>query len=231
MPTNATKILLVEDQETAAKYIAKGLREEGFVVDVAHNGPDGLHYFLTEEYSLAILDIMLPGIDGLTILETAKKANRNSAVLFLTARDGVEDRVRGLELGADDYLVKPFAFAELLARIRALLRRCSPIVTTETDLAVGDLTLNLLTHQASRAGKIIELTPKEFALLQLFMRRKGEVLTRTVLAEQLWGISFDCDTNVVDVAVSRLRIKIDADATQKLIHTQRGVGYVLKAEG
>ncbi|OBQ50104.1 heavy metal response regulator transcription factor [Halodesulfovibrio spirochaetisodalis] len=230
MPTNATKILLVEDQETAATYIAKGLREEGFVVDVAHNGPDGLHYLLTEEYSLAILDIMLPGIDGLTILETAKKANNGAAVLFLTARDGVEDRVRGLELGADDYLVKPFAFAELLARIRALLRRCSPVVTADTELTASDLTLNLLTHQAKRAGKIIELTPKEFALLQLFMRRKGEVLTRTVLAEQLWGISFDCDTNVVDVAVSRLRIKIDADAEQKLIHTQRGVGYVLKTE-
>ncbi|MEZ0576539.1 heavy metal response regulator transcription factor [Halodesulfovibrio aestuarii] len=230
MTSNATKLLLVEDQETAATYIAKGLREEGFVVDVAYNGPDGLHYLLTEEYSLAILDIMLPGIDGLTILETAKKADRTPAVLFLTARDGVEDRVRGLELGADDYLVKPFAFAELLARIRALLRRCSPIISAETDLTVGDLTLNLLTHQATRADKVIDLTPKEFALLQLFMRRKGEVLTRTVLAEQLWGINFDCDTNVVDVAVSRLRIKIDADATHKLIHTQRGVGYVLKAE-
>ena len=228
--SNATKILLVEDQETAATYITKGLREEGFVVDVAHTGPDGLHYLLTEEYSLAILDIMLPGLDGLSILETVKKADRQVAVLFLTARDGVEDKVRGLELGADDYLVKPFAFAELLARVRALLRRCSPVVQAETELVVSDLTLNLLTHQAIRSGRVIDLTPKEFALLQLFMRRKGEVITRTVLAEQLWGINFDCDTNVVDVAVSRLRIKIDSESESKLIHTQRGVGYVLRTE-
>lgn len=223
------KLLIVEDQETAASYVSKGLREEGFVVDVAHTGPDGLHYFLTEEYSLVVLDIMLPGLDGWAVLETARKAGKLTPVLFLTARDSVEDRVRGLELGADDYLVKPFAFSELLARIRAILRRQAPQEAKQTVLRVGDLFLDLMKRQASRGGESIELTPKEFALLHIFMRRKGEVLTRTLLAEQVWGIHFDSDTNVVDVAVRRLRAKIDDEAERKLIHTQRGAGYVLEA--
>ncbi|WP_421903644.1 heavy metal response regulator transcription factor [Maridesulfovibrio sp.] len=228
MNGNGFKILLVEDQETAASYIAKGLREEGFVVDVANTGPDGLHCFLTEEYSLAILDVMLPGLDGWTILETARKAGKMNPVIYLTARDDVEDRVRGLDLGADDYLVKPFAFAELLARIRALMRRQEPAEKKETKLVVADLVLDLLKHQARRGEEVIDLTPKEFALLRILMNRCGEVLTRTLLAEQVWGMHFESNTNVVDVAVRRLRAKVDEGAHKKLIHTQRGAGYVLE---
>lgn len=231
MSNKAQKILLVEDQETAASYITKGLREEGFIVDHAATGPDGLHYFLTEEYSLAILDIMLPDLDGWNILETARRANKQTPVLFLTAKDDIEDRVRGLESGADDYLVKPFAFAELLARIRVIIRRHAPKDSIESLLSVNDLTLDLLKHQVKRAGKLIDLTPKEFALLKIFMCRSGEVLTRTLLAEQVWGIHFDSNTNVVDVAVSRLRSKIDEESDNTLIHTQRGVGYVLEDRG
>ncbi|MDE2600448.1 MAG: heavy metal response regulator transcription factor [Rhodocyclaceae bacterium] len=223
------KLLLVEDQHTAANYVAKGLREEGFVVDVATAGPDGLHLLLTEDYGLAILDIMLPGIDGWAILETMRRAGRTTPVLFLTARDAVEDRVRGLELGADDYLVKPFAFSELLARIRVVLRRNAPSVAVETQLQVADLALDLLKHEARRGDIRIELTPKEFSLLQLLMRRSGEVLSRTVLAEQVWGMHFESDTNVVDVAVRRLRTKVDANFDCKLIHAQRGTGYVLES--
>lgn len=223
------KLLLVEDQATAAAYIAKGLREEGFSVEMASNGPDGLHLLLTGDYALAILDVMLPGLDGWTILETLRRAGKLTPVLFLTARDTVGDRVRGLELGADDYLVKPFAFSELLARIRVVFRRNAPVTVTETVLKVADLELDLLKHQAIRAGGRIELTPKEFGLLQLLMRRSGEVISRTVLAEQVWGMHFDYDTNVIDVAVRRLRTKIDNDYDLKLIHTLRGAGYVLEA--
>ena len=226
MNESGLKILLVEDQDMAASYIAKGLREEGFVVDISSTGPDGLHCFLTEEYSLAILDVMLPGIDGWTILETVRKAGKKNPVLFLTAKDDVEDRVRGLELGADDYLVKPFAFAELVARIKVIMRRQSPQISEQTTLVVADLSLDLLKHQATRRGQPIELTPKEFSLLKIFMLRSGEVLTRTVLAEQVWGMHFDSNTNVVDVAVRRLRTKIDGDSECRLIHTQRGSGYV-----
>lgn len=228
MSERAIKILLVEDQTTASEYIARGLREEGFVVDVASNGPDGLHYLLTEEYALAVLDIMLPGMDGWNILETVRRIGKETPVLFLTARDGVDDRVRGLELGADDYLVKPFAFAELLARIRAVLRRKTSQLKKEVELKVADLTLDLLKRKAIRDGKKIDLTPNEFSLLLLFMRRSGEVLSRTFLADQVWGIHFDSGTNVVDVAVRRLRAKIDNDFEQKLIHTERGAGYVLE---
>ncbi len=227
------KLILVEDQQTAADYIAKGLREEGFVVDVANNGADGLHLLLTADYSLAILDIMLPNLDGLTILETLRRAGKNTPVLFLTAKDAVEDRVRGLELGADDYLVKPFAFSELLARIRVVLRRVEKtsvkLESTETQLLIADLSLNLLKHEATRAGQKIDLTPKEFVLLQLLMRKSGEVLSRMVLAEQVWGMHFDSGTNVVDVAVRRLRNKIDEGFAQKLIHAKHGVGYILEA--
>lgn len=223
------KLLLVEDQVTAAAYIAKGLREEGFLVDVANDGPDGLHLLLTGDYRLAILDVMLPGLDGWTIIETLRRAGKQTPVLFLTARDSVEDRVRGLELGADDYLVKPFAFSELLARVRVFFRRHAPTTAAETVLNVADLELDLLKHQAIRAGKRIELTSKEFSLLQFLMRRSGEVLSRTVLAEQVWDMNFDSDTNAVDVAVRRLRAKIDNDYDLKLIHSQRGVGYVLEA--
>ncbi|WP_092412703.1 heavy metal response regulator transcription factor [Collimonas sp. OK307] len=224
------KILLVEDQQTAANYISKGLREEGMAVDIANNGPDGLHFLLTNDYDVAILDIMLPGLDGWSILETARRAGRQTPILFLTARDEINDRVRGLELGADDYLVKPFAYSELLARIRVILRRYSaPRPSSETTmLQIGDLTLDLLKHRAMRNNDRLELTPKEFALLSLLMRRGGEVTSRTVLAEQIWDMNFDSDTNVVEVAVRRLRTKVDDPYPSKLLHTVRGVGYVLE---
>jgi two-component system copper resistance phosphate regulon response regulator CusR len=224
------KILLVEDQATAAAYLSQGLKEEGMVVDVALNGPDGLHLLLTADYDLAILDVMLPGLDGWTILETARRARRHTPVLFLTARDAIDDRVRGLDLGAEDYLVKPFAFSELLARIRVILRRNDRAAAGQAEPAVltlGDLTLDLLKHRASRNGDRLELTPKEFALLSLLMRRVGEVQSRTVIAEQVWEMHFDSETNVVEVAVRRLRNKLDDPYPVKLLHTVRGVGYVL----
>jgi two-component system copper resistance phosphate regulon response regulator CusR len=225
-----TKILLVEDQPTAATYLAQGLREEGMVVDVATNGPDGLHLLLTASYDVAILDVMLPGLDGWTILETARRAEITTPVLFLTARDGVEDRVRGLELGADDYLIKPFAFSELLARVRVILRRGDGSLGTREParFEVADLTLDLLKRRATRGADRLELTPKEFALLTLLMRRAGEVQSRTAIAEQVWDMNFDSDTNVVEVAVRRLRTKVDDPYPVKLLHTVRGAGYVLE---
>ncbi len=224
------KLLLVEDQNTAAVYIAKGLREEGMVVDVADNGPDGLHLLLTGNYGLAILDVMLPGLDGWTILQTARRAGTRTPVLFLTARDDIQDRVHGLELGADDYLVKPFAYSELLARIRVILRRhAAPAAEGEpTTLELGDLRIELLKHRAYRGEQRLDLTPKEFALLTLLLRRTGEVLSRTVIAEQVWDMNFDSDTNVVDVAIRRLRTKLDDPFDVKLLHTVRGAGYVLE---
>jgi two-component system, OmpR family, copper resistance phosphate regulon response regulator CusR len=224
-----TKILLVEDQATAAAYLSQGLKEEGMVVDVARNGPDGLHLLLTSEYDLAILDVMLPGLDGWTILETARRARRQTPVLFLTARDAVDDRVRGLDLGAEDYLVKPFAFSELLARIRVILRRNDRAqgVGEQTVFQIADLSLDVLRHRATRAGERLDLTPKEFALLSLLIRRTGEVQSRTVIAEQVWDMHFDSETNVVEVAVRRLRTKLDDPHQVKLLHTVRGVGYVL----
>jgi two-component system copper resistance phosphate regulon response regulator CusR len=223
------KILLVEDQATAAAYLSQGLKEEGMIVDVALTGPDGLHLLLTADYDLAILDVMLPGLDGWTILETARRARRQTPVLFLTARDAIDDRVRGLELGAEDYLVKPFAFSELLARVRVILRRNERAAgqAEPTMFALGDLTLDLLKHRANRNGDRLDLTPKEFALLSLLMRRVGEVQSRTVIADQVWDMQFDSETNVVEVAVRRLRNKIDDPYPVKLLHTVRGVGYVL----
>jgi two-component system copper resistance phosphate regulon response regulator CusR len=224
------KLLLVEDQTTAAVYIAKGLREEGMVVDVAENGPDGLHMLLTGNYALAVLDVMLPGLDGWTILQTARRAGTRTPVLFLTARDDVQDRVHGLELGAEDYLVKPFAYSELLARIRVILRRHSAAVprAEPTTLALGDLRIELLKHRAYRGDDRLDLTPKEFALLTLLLQRSGEVLSRTVIAERVWDMNFDSDTNVVDVAIKRLRTKLDDPYGVKLLHTVRGAGYVLE---
>lgn len=223
------KLLLVEDQHTAANYLAKGLREEGFVIDIAETGPDGLHLLLTDDYALVILDVMLPGIDGFAILESIRRCGVTTPTLFLTARSTVEDRVHGLRLGADDYLVKPFAFSELLARLHVILRRQIVPAAPATRLTISDLELDLLKRQAVRAGIRIELTPKEFALLQLLMQRSGEVLSRTLLAEQVWGMHFESDTNAVDVAVRRLRAKVDIDFSHKLIHAQRGAGYVLEA--
>ena len=223
-----SRILLVEDQPTAAHYVAKGLGEAGLVVDVALNGPDGLHQFLTVDYDLVILDIMLPGLDGWSILETARKAGRHAPVLFLTARDDVDDRVRGLESGADDYLAKPYAFAELLARVRLILRRHAPAtVMLSNELTVGDLTLDLMKRRVSRNGDKIELTAKEFALLRHLMSFPGEVQSRTVLAARVWEMNFDSDSNVVEVAIKRLRTKIDDPYDKKLLHTVRGAGYVL----
>jgi two-component system, OmpR family, copper resistance phosphate regulon response regulator CusR len=219
------RILVVEDESKTADYLRKGLAEAGFVVDVAHRGDDGLHLSLTEHYDLAILDVMLPERDGWSILTALRHGGRALPVLLLTARDTVADRVKGLDLGADDYLVKPFAFSELLARVRSLLRR-GPARSSET-LLIADLELDLPKHKAARAGRRLDLTPKEFALLWLLMRRQGEVLTRTLLAEQVWEMNFDSDTNVVDVAVRRLRAKVDDPFPQKLIRTVRGVGYVL----
>ncbi|MDB5933055.1 MAG: Two-component system response regulator [Massilia sp.] len=225
-----TRILLVEDQPTAAAYLSQGLHEAGMVVDVAHNGPDGLHQLLTVPYDLAILDVMLPGLDGWTILETARRAQSPTPVLFLSARDDVEDRVRGLELGAEDYLVKPYAFSELLARVRVILRRNdgSQNVLASSRFDLADLSLDLLKHRAVRAGNRLDLTPKEFALLTLLIRRAGEVQSRTVIADQVWDMNFESDTNVVEVAIRRLRTKIDDPYPVKLLHTVRGVGYVLE---
>ncbi|WP_296945652.1 heavy metal response regulator transcription factor [uncultured Massilia sp.] len=225
-----TRLLLVEDQATAAAYLSQGLKEEGMVVDVAVNGPDGLHLLLTGDYDLAILDVMLPGLDGWTILETARRARRQVPVLFLTARDAIDDRVRGLDLGAEDYLVKPFAFSELLARIRVILRRNDRAAGAVEQMVyqMADLTVDVLKHRASRGGERLDLTPKEFALLLLLLRRAGEVQSRTVIAEQVWDMHFDSETNVVEVAVRRLRTKLDDPYPRKLLHTVRGVGYVLE---
>ncbi|HFP9405554.1 TPA: heavy metal response regulator transcription factor [Raoultella planticola] len=224
------RLLLVEDQTMAADYIARGLRENDFVVDVAHDGVDGLHFLLTNDYDLAILDVMLPGMNGWKILELARQAGKLTPVMFLTARDDVEDRVCGLELGAEDYLIKPFSFSELLARVRVIMRRGAPHAASseEAVLQISDLQLDFLKHRASRNGKRIELTQKEFLLLSLLMRHRGEVLSRTVLAEQVWDMNFDPETNVIDVAVRRLRSKIDDGYEVKLLHTIRGAGYVLE---
>jgi two-component system copper resistance phosphate regulon response regulator CusR len=222
------KILIIEDEPKTGKFLKKGLTEAGFVADVATDGRDGLHLALTESYDLVVLDVMLPGIDGWGVLREMRRAEKQYPVLFLTARDQVDDRVKGLELGADDYLVKPFAFSELLARVRTLLRRGS-IGHASENFNVADLELNLLRRRVMRAGKRIRLTAKEFALLELMMRRQGEVLPRLLIASQVWDMNFDSDTNVIDVAVRRLRAKIDDGFDVKLIRTVRGMGYILEA--
>ncbi|MEW5756318.1 MAG: heavy metal response regulator transcription factor [Pseudomonadota bacterium] len=224
------KILIVEDENKLGDYIRQGLVESGFVVDLARNGLDGHHLAMTGSYDLLILDVMLPSLDGWQILKSLREAGKNAPVLFLTARDSVDDRVKGLELGADDYLVKPFAFAELLARVRTLLRRGAG-APVETALKVADLELDLARRRVTRAGRRIPLTAKEFALLELLMRRQGEVLTRSLIASQVWDMNFDSDTNVIDVAIRRLRAKIDDDFALKLIHTVRGMGYMLDETG
>jgi len=221
------KMLIVEDEVKTGDYLKQGLSEAGFVVDLARDGRDGLHLALTEAYDLVVLDVMLPGLDGWQVLEALRKAGKDVPVLFLTARDQVTDRVKGLELGADDYLVKPFAFAELLARARTLLRRGK---AKEPELLrVADLELDLLRRRVSRSGRRIDLTAKEFALLELLMRRQGEVLPRSLIASQVWDMNFDSDTNVIEVAVRRLRAKMDDEFEPKLIRTVRGMGYVLEA--
>jgi len=220
------KILIVEDEQKTGDYLKQGLSEAGFVADLARDGVDGLHLALTDDYDLVVLDVMLPRLDGWQVLREIRQKGKHLPVLFLTARDQVEDRVKGLEFGADDYLVKPFAFSELLARVRALLRRGR---TNEPELLqVADLELDLLRRRVTRAGKRIDLTAKEFALLELLLRRQGEVLPRSLIASQVWDMNFDSDTNVIEVAVRRLRAKIDDDFEPKLIRTVRGMGYVLE---
>jgi two-component system copper resistance phosphate regulon response regulator CusR len=221
------KILIVEDEPKTGDYLKQGLVEAGFVVDLVRDGTDGLHQGLSEAYDLAILDVMLPGIDGWTVLAGIRHAGKDMPVLFLSARDHVADRVKGLELGADDYLVKPFAFSELLARVRTLLRRGAKTSAAEF-LRVADLELDRLRRRVTRTGKRIELTAKEFALLELLLRRQGEVLPRSLIASQVWDMNFDSDTNVIEVAMRRLRAKVDDDFEPKLIRTVRGMGYVLE---
>ena len=223
------RLLVVEDEAKTGSYLRQGLSEAGFVVSLANNGLDGHHLAMTEHFDLIILDVMLPDVDGWRILQALRQAGKQVPVLFLTARDSIDDRVKGLELGADDYLVKPFAFSELLARVRTLLRRSS--VPTQSDLIrIADLVLDLPRRRATRAGRKVALTQKEFSLLELLARRQGEVLPRSLIASQVWDMNFDSDTNVIDVAIRRLRAKIDDEFTPKLIHTVRGMGYKLDEE-
>ena len=220
------RVLIIENEVKTAAYLAKGLREHGFVVDVAHDGREGLQLAQSANYEVVILDVMLPSRDGWSVLRDLRTSGSQLPVLFLTARDSIPDRVRGLELGADDYLVKPFAFSELLARIRTILRR--GVSRQPEQIIVSDLELDVVRRRVQRAGQKLELSPKEFGLLSLLMRRTGEVLSRTLIAEQVWDMNFDSDTNVVDVHIRRLRAKVDDPFTCSLIHTVRGAGYVLE---
>lgn len=221
------RILVVEDEPKTAAFVQRGFTEEGFVVDVATDGMDGLHLATTGDYDAIVLDVMLPGRDGWWVMQEIRKQRPDQPVLLLTALDAVSHRVRGLTSGADDYLVKPFAFSELQARVRNLLRR-GPVRRTEV-LSYGDLDMDLVRHRAARAGQPLDLAPQEYRLLEYLLRHPGQVLTRTRLDEQVWDMNFDGDSNVVDVAFRRLRRKVDDPFERKLIHTLRGVGYVLEA--
>ncbi len=222
------RILIVEDEAGVAGFVKQGLTEAGYVVDVARDGADGLEYALASEYDVIVLDIMLPKMNGLDVLHEIRNRHVKAPVLLLTARDGLDDRVRGLDRGADDYLVKPFAFPELLARIRALLRR--PPLQSGNLLGMNDLEMDIVQHEVRRAGKRIELSPREFALLEMLFRHPNQVLTRTQIIEHVWNFNFFSDTNVVDVYVGYLRRKIDRDSATPLIHTVRGVGYRLSED-
>ncbi|WP_375574539.1 heavy metal response regulator transcription factor [Paracidovorax oryzae] len=226
------KLLVIEDEAKLAEYLRKGLGEEGFVVDVARDGVDGLHLAMEGTYDAIVLDRMLPGLDGLAVL-AALRTRRQTPVLMLTAQGRVEDRVSGLQGGADDYLVKPFAFSELVARLHGLLRRArgTAAPAEATVLRMADLAMDLIRRRAERAGQRLDLTAKEFNLLSLLLRRQGEVLSRTELAEQVWDMNFDSETNVVEVAVRRLRAKLDQPFDRPLLHTVRGMGYVLEDRG
>lgn len=221
------RLLVIEDEKKAGQYLKKGLEESGFTVDVVGNGIDGLHQALEEDYQLIVLDVMLPGLDGWEVLRRLR-VKKDTPVLLLTAMDELEERVKGLELGGDDYLVKPFAFVELLARIRTLLRRGPP--RDIEHMHIGDLEIDAVRRRVRRDGRRVDLTPREFSLLQLLARRRGEVLSRTQIASYVWDMNFDSDTNVVEVAIRRLRAKIDDGHDLKLIHTVRGMGYVLDDE-
>lgn len=229
--TRSMRILVIEDESRLASYLKKGLSESGYVVDVAEDGIDGQHLAVEGQYDLVVLDVMLPGMDGFEVLRRLRE-HKSTPVLMLTARDKVEDRVQGLKGGADDYLIKPFAFTELLARIEALLRRgASHASQPLTSLRLGDLDVDLARRKVTRAGRRLELSPKEFTLLTVMLRRQGEVLSRTVLAEQVWDLNFDSETNAIDVAVRRLRAKLDEGFDRPLLHTVRGMGYVLEDRG
>ena len=221
------RILVVEDETKMADYLRKALTESGYSVEIALDGLDGQHLVQESEFDLIILDVMLPGLDGWQLLQVIRR-KWQTPVLFLTARDSVDDRVKGLELGADDYLVKPFSYAELLARVRTLLRRGPP--REVEHFMVADLSLNLLQRKVTRNGERLILTNKEFALLHLLVSREGEVLSRSLIASQIWNMNFDSDTNVVDVAIRRLRAKVDDPYPLKLIHTVRGIGYMLEVQ-
>ncbi len=223
------RILLVEDDSKIASFILKGLKAEGFAVDHAVNGEDGLHLALTEPYDAAVIDIMLPKKDGLRVIAEMRRENVKTPVIILSAKGSVDDRVKGLQAGGDDYLTKPFAFSELLARIQALIRRSSG-QSEPTRLNAGDVTMNLITREVVRAGKKIELQPLEFSLLEYLMRNAGRVVSKTMIMEHVWDYYFDPQTNVVESRIYKLREKIDKDFATRLIHTVRGVGYVLKAE-
>jgi len=221
------RILVAEDDQVIADFVSQGLREAGYAVDVASTGPDALKKALAGGYDAAVMDVMLPGLDGLSVIEQLRAKRQQTPVLILSARHTVDDRVKGLQAGGDDYVTKPFAFAELLARLQALLRR-SAGTTEPTRLVVGDLTLDLLSRKVERGGRAIELRPREFALLEYLMRHPGRVLSKTMILSHVWGYSFDPGTNVVDVLVSRLRDQVDESFATKMIHTVRGAGYVLK---
>lgn len=220
------RILIVEDEKKVAGFVRKGLEEETYAVDVAYDGEEGFHLASMNQYDMIILDLMLPKMEGLEVLTRLRDKKVTTPILLLTAKDAVEDKVDGLNKGADDYLTKPFAFSELLARVRSLLRRGQ--VETKTELQVGDLNLDMVSHKVSRNGEEIELTGKEYSLLEYFMRNEGKVLTRTMIAEHVWDYNFDTFTNVIDVYVNHLRKKIDKKYPSKLLHTLRGVGYVMR---
>lgn len=220
------RILVVDDEDKTAAYLSEGLTENGFIVDVASNGEDGLSLAKTHIYDLIILDVMLPKLDGWGVIKEIRLSRPDVRVLFLTACDDVEEKVKGLELGADDYLIKPFAFSELLARIRTLLRRGTP--RQNSQLQIADLNINLIEHRATRGSQKLDLTPKEFSLLTFLAQHKSEVLSRTLISSNVWNINFDTDTNIVDVAIRRLRQKVDDSFDIKLIHSVRGIGYIFE---
>jgi two-component system OmpR family response regulator len=222
------RVLLIEDDLKIASCVLKGLKEAGFAADHSADGEDGLHLALNEPYDAAIIDIMLPKLDGLTLIDELRRKKINTPVIILSAKRTVDDRIKGLQTGSDDYLTKPFSFSELLARVQALIRRASG-ASEATGLTVGDLSMNLLTREVKRGGRKIELQPREFTLLEYLMRNKGRVVSRTMILEHVWDYSFDPQTDVVNVLVCRLRDKVDRDFEQKIIHTIRGVGYVLRA--